>query len=99
MSGDDDPRVLRLSPGDQVVIARGPIPAGATLVLQGRQVTTTMDIPVGFKLAADDLAAGTVVHRAGVRIGRLTADVALGQLVHLHNLESLYLRTHARGES
>ena len=26
-------------------------------------------------------------------------DIARGELVHTHNLESLYLRTHARGEA
>lgn len=98
-TGDDDTRVLRLAPQDQVVIARGPIPVGAVVTLGGRPVGITAEVPVGFKLAADDLAAGTVVLRAGVPIGRLTEDVAAGHLVHLHNLESLYLRTHARGES
>ena len=37
--------------------------------------------------------------RYSMPIGRTTGAVARGELVHTHNLESLYMRTHARGEA
>lgn len=97
--GSDDNRVLRLSPGDNVVIARSAIREGSSVLIGGIGVPLSARVDLGFKLAADDLPALTTVVRAGVPIGRTTAAVARGELVHTHNLESLYLRTHARGES
>ena len=95
----DDPRLLRMAPTDNVVLARAPIERGTVLLVSGTEITTATEVPVGFKLAAEDLAAGTTIFRSTVPIGRLTVDVRRGELVHVHNLESLYLRTHARGES
>ena len=56
-------------------------------------------LPLGFKVAAQDLAEGTGAIRYGMPIGRTTAVVRRGEMVHTHNLESLYMRTHARGEA
>lgn len=95
----DDSRLLRLEDGDSVAMARELIAAGQSLLVEGVPTTVTVDVPLGFKVAIRDLPAGTTIIRAGVPIGRLTADVRRGELVHLHNLESLYLRTHDRGES
>lgn len=96
---DDDPRVLRLADDDGVVMARVALRPGDVVRIDGVEAALTSDVPIGFKLAARHLPTGTTIIRAGVPIGRLTADVRVGDLVHLHNLESLYLRTHARGES
>ena len=46
-------------------------------------------LPAGHKLALRDLAAGTDVRKYGEIIGRLTAAVAAGDHVHVHNLVSL----------
>lgn len=99
MADYDDDRVLRMAPGDTVVIARTPLAAGSEVLISGTPVTLTQDAALGFKLAAAALDAGAVVFRNGFPIGRLTDAVGAGALVHTHNLESLYLRTHRRGES
>ena len=93
-----DPRLLLLADGDNVLITTTSIRAGEDLLVGGHAVKLETDVSLGFKLAADDLAEGTVAVRFGMPIGRTTTAVARGEVVHIHNLESLYLRTHARGE-
>lgn len=94
-----DPRLLRLAAGDNVLIARQPLPAGSAILVGGVTVNTDADLGVGFKVAAHDLAPDVAVIRLGVPIGRTTAAIARGELVHTHNLASQYMRTHARGEA
>lgn len=98
MGGPVSSPVLKLADGDNVVMARRTLEAGESFDIDGTMVTMAEAVPLGFKLAAGDLPEGTVVIRAGVPIGRMTRGASTGDLVHLHNLESLYLRTHARGE-
>ena len=93
-----DPRLLLLADGDNVLITTTAIRGGETLSVGGRPVDLATDVALGFKVAATDLAEGTTVVRLGMPIGRTTADVARGEIIHTHNLESLYMRTHARGE-
>ncbi|MEN3358586.1 MAG: hypothetical protein V7637_2568 [Mycobacteriales bacterium] len=82
-----------------MLIAARPIAAGEILRVGGAEVPAADDIPTGFKVAARDLAVGDIVHRLGMPIGRVTAPVGAGEVVHVHNLESQYLRTHRRGEA
>jgi hypothetical protein len=92
------PALLRLRAGDDVVITTRPVRAGEQLDLDGEPVVADQDILIGYKVAARDLAVGEVVRRLGTPIGRITAATRRGAVVHVHNLESQYLRTHARGE-
>jgi hypothetical protein len=80
-----------------IVIA--PIAAGDRFVVGGLTVEAAVTLPLGFKVAARDLEAGSIVVRYGMPIGRLTRAASRGELIHTHNLESLYMRTHARGEA
>lgn len=98
MSGATDPRLLLLADGDNVLITTTSIRAGETLLVDGHPVELPTDVALGFKLAAVDMTEGTTAVRLGTPIGRATADIARGDVVHTHNLESLYMRTHARGE-
>ena len=98
-TAETDPRLLRLADGDNVLIATATIPAGEALRVEGAIVRSPVSIPLGFKVAAQDLGEGTVAIRYGMPIGRTTAVVRRGEMVHTHNLESLYMHTHARGEA
>ena len=98
VSGVTDPRLLLHAEGDNVLITATSIRAGEALMVDGQPVELGVDVALGFKLAATDLAEGTTAVRLGMPIGRTTTKVARGEVVHTHNLESLYLRTHARGE-
>jgi altronate dehydratase small subunit len=98
-SASSDPRLLRLAEGDTVMIVIAPIPAGDRFVVEGVTVEAAATLPLGFKIAARDLEEGSVAIRYGMPIGRVTRAVRCGELIHTHNLESLYMRTHARGEA
>src|SRR4051794_14763626 len=95
---DQDQRLLMLAEGDNVLIVTGLIPAGETFRVAGIPVVAAADLPTGFKVAAHDLAEGEIAIRLRTPIGRTTAAVLAGELVHTHNLASQYLRTHERGE-
>lgn len=56
-------------------------------------LTATEGIPLGHKIALTDIAAGTDVLEYGVRVGVATADIAAGNLVHVHNLRSARWQT------
>lgn len=88
---DQDRRVLRLHPDDDVVIVLSALAPGDAVDLGEATVAIVEDLPVGFKMAARDLARGARVRRYGMPIGTLTADVAAGRMVHEHNLTSDYL--------
>jgi hypothetical protein len=94
-----DPRLLMLAEQDNVVIVTEAIGGGETFVVAGVPVVAAADLPTGFKVAAHDLAEGAIAIRLSTPIGRTTAAISRGELVHTHNLASQYLRTHARGEA
>jgi len=94
-----DGRLLRLAEGDNVLIVARSIRAGEALTVAGTQITVSAALPIGFKVAATDLQPGDVAIRLGMPIGRVTQAIRRGELVHTHNLASLYMRTHERGEA
>lgn len=55
---------------------------GATLDVVGK-------IPLGHKVALQDLAAGTDVIEYGTVIGRTTSDIGTGEHVHVHNVKGV----------
>ena len=80
-------QLLRLTEGDDVAIARGPLAAGAGVASPGLgTVTTVADVPRGHKVALHDIAAGTLVRKYGHVIGVATAPIRAGEHVHVHNL-------------
>jgi (2R)-sulfolactate sulfo-lyase subunit alpha len=46
------------------------------------------DIPIGHKVALKPLKKGDTVFKYGVDIGRMTADAAAGEHVHVQNLRT-----------
>lgn len=43
----------------------------------------------GFKVAIDDINAGSLIIKYGVPIGKAKQDISRGCCVHIHNMESL----------
>ena len=77
---------IRLHPGDNVVVARVQIPAGAALEFEGRRIRTAQTIAPGHKMAVRAIEKGAIVYKYGEEIGRAGAPVAPGGWVHTHNL-------------
>ncbi len=64
----------------------------AAVTLEGkdvRQVRLVSDVPLGHKVALNDLPGGKHVSEYGRAIGESTAPIAAGEHVHIHNLKSL----------
>ena len=79
--GDDVATALRdLQAGERVPYRQGGA-AGTLEVLES--------IPFGHKVALRDLPTGAEVHKYGAVIGRTTAAVRAGVLVHIHNLSGV----------
>ncbi|MEY4908112.1 MAG: hypothetical protein RL260_1830, partial [Pseudomonadota bacterium] len=88
--------VIRIHPGDNVVIARAQLLGGTVLADEG--VTVSGLVPPGHKIATRAIAAGEPVRRYGQVIGTATQPIAPGQHVHTHNLAfSDFAREHADG--
>ena len=47
-----------------------------------------MDVPIGHKIALTDLKKGDTVIKYGQDIGKMVADAAKGEHVHVHNLKT-----------
>lgn len=88
-------KLLRLSPADNIYVARAGIAAGETLGISEQSVVETA-IPLGFKIAARDIAVGEKILKYGAPIGSATQTIRAGEIVHVHNMQSDYLPTYER---
>jgi hypothetical protein len=93
-----DPRLILLAPEDNCVIAATTLEAGTALAIDGETVVLATTIPLAHKLARRPLEAGEKVVRYGAPIGHVTASVARGEHLHMHNLVSDYLPTYTHDE-
>ena len=78
---------------DNVATALEALEPGDVRVLgdaEKEMLLCTQAVPVGHKIAARDIAAGEMIVKYGVVIGRATADIAAGSWVHLHVMCSNY---------
>ena len=94
-----DPRLLRLSPKDNVCAVTVTIAAGDTVLIDGRPVTVDQPIRTGHKVAVAPIAAGEKVLKYGIPIGSATVAIRPGEYVHTHNLKSDYLPTRTLDKS
>lgn len=85
---------LRLSGKDNVVTCLRAVEKGAAVDAGGETVLAAEDIPVFHKMAIAPIAAGSLCYKYGEIIGVATRDIAPGEHVHVHNIES----TRGRGD-
>ena len=78
------PLTIRLSPVDNVVVARADLLPGTEV--PGERVATRGHIPAGHKLATAPVAVGEAVRKYNQIIGFATAAIAPGDHVHTHNV-------------
>ena len=64
----------------------------------GSDFTFERDLNLGHKVASRSIAKGDKVLKYGVSIGSTRGDVAMGEHVHLHNMQSDYLPTYTLDE-
>ncbi|BFG75294.1 UxaA family hydrolase [Paraburkholderia terrae] len=89
-----DHRLILLSPEDNCLIAGARLEVGTRIEIEGEHVTLAKTIELGHKVARHALRSEEKVLRYGAVIGHVTTDVARGEHLHTHNLESDYLPTY-----
>ncbi|SAK71298.1 D-galactarate dehydratase/Altronate hydrolase family protein [Caballeronia calidae] len=94
MQPTTDPRLILLSPEDNCLIAAARLAAGETLMIEGEAVTLATTVDLAHKLARHALSKDDKVLRYGAIIGHVNVDVARGEHLHTHNLESDYIPTY-----
>ncbi len=50
--------------------------------------TAASDIPIGHKLAIKPLKTGDTVMKYGIDIGKIVADIGVGEHAHVHNIKT-----------
>lgn len=90
-----DRRLLLLDPADNVLVARAPLPAGETVLVEGDRMLLPAAIPLGHKAARRLIREGDPIVKYGAPIGIATRDIAAGEHVHTHNVRSAYTPTYS----
>ena len=52
------------------------------------RLKSSMDVPIGHKIALTDIKNGATVYKYGQDIGKAVADIKKGDHVHVHNLKT-----------
>lgn len=89
-------QVILLHPSDNILVCVAHIYAGDEILIDDQAVSVQKDIEVGHKLARRALAVGDKIYRYGAPIGSMTQAVAMGEHVHMHNMQSDYIPSHTR---
>ena len=90
---------ILLHDDDNVLVCREHAVVGQSIDLDGAPLVLPQDIDVGHKIARYDLPAGAKVIKYGAAIGSVTALTLRGAHVHMHNMQSDYIKTHTREAS
>lgn len=81
---------------DNVLVCRVRAEAGETVVIDGATLPLPVTVEVGHKIARSDLKTGDKIFKYGAPIGSMTADAKAGDHIHMHNMQSDYIKTHTR---
>lgn len=98
-TGNIDPRLLLLSPHDNVLVVKGKINAGEELLVDGKLLIITTTVSLGHKVARNPINSGDKIMKYGFPIGSATQAIASGAHVHVHNIKSDYTPTHSLVET
>jgi altronate dehydratase small subunit len=92
-----DKRILLLHPSDNVYVVCQSLEGNQRLLTADGELLVTEPVEVGHKIARRTAAAGDTIIKYGAPIGSATRDLIAGEHVHLHNMRSDYIPSHARG--
>lgn len=77
---------LQIHPDDNVLVALRDLPAGTTLLHQGQAITLPKPVQAKHKVTTEALAIGEPVRMYGVRVGKATKPIALGEVITTTNV-------------
>lgn len=78
--------VLKVHPGDNVIVALQDLEKGATIEFEGEQYSLLDRVAAKHKFYTTDIEKNGAVTMYGVLVGRVTCDVKRGQLMTTENL-------------
>ncbi|MBT3660574.1 MAG: UxaA family hydrolase [Rhodospirillaceae bacterium] len=85
-------KIIVLGERDNVATCLADFDAGSVVHAAGLDVALSDAIQFGHKFALTDIAAGAEICKYGEVIGVASVDIAIGQHVHVHNIESVRAR-------
>jgi SAF domain len=91
----NDPRLLLLSPLDNVFVLRDQVEAGERVLVEGQPILMPSRLGLGQKIARVSVNESVPIIKYGAPIGLTTSAIQIGDHVHLHNLKSQYTPTYA----
>jgi len=80
-------KVLKVHPGDNVMVALADLQPGETIYYQGENYTTTDLIPAKHKFALADIPEGGEIIMYGVLVGRAQGPIPAGGLLSVANVK------------
>lgn len=90
-------KVIVIHPDDNVGVALAkPVVSGEHFFIGGEEYVALDDIPVGHKVAIEDIPQGTWVYKFGEQIGLAKTFIEKGRHVHVHNVEDVTDRVAAK---
>jgi altronate dehydratase len=95
MTGHDSPeprKWLWLHREDNVALALSDFAAGNTVQIDGSDIVLKSPVDYGHKFAVRDIRTGQPVIKYAETIGVASRDIAVGEHVHVHNVQSLRAR-------
>jgi altronate hydrolase len=92
-------QAVRLHPEDNVAVALADLPAGAHISLPGHAVVTTSAVPAKHKLALEAIPAGGIVKMYGVKVGKATQPIPLGEVLTTRNVHHEAAPFHEKTEN
>ena len=81
-------KFIKINKEDDVVILLEDCLKGDTIKLDDKNITLLEDIPMGHKVAINDIPKGNNVLKYGYSIGKSTTNIKIGEWVHSHNMET-----------
>jgi len=87
-------QTVRIHSGDNVLVLTRTVQPGEAVDIEGRPVRMEKILTLGHKLAARPIRSGEKILKYGLPIGTATTDIAMGEHVHTHNMQSDYLPTY-----
>jgi altronate hydrolase len=92
-------QAVRLHPEDNVAVALADLPAGARISLPGQAVVTASAVPAKHKLALEPIPVGGIVKMYGVKVGKATQPIQLGEVLTTRNLHHEAAPFHEKTEN
>jgi altronate dehydratase large subunit len=78
-----------MHPNDNIAVAPVDLPSGTIVEVAGALMALPQPIPFGHKFARGPIPAGGIIFKYGQPVGRALVEIAAGEHVHVHNIESL----------